>query len=111
MPNKSSLSNRIAALAADFARNVISSLKNASISDVYGVVGGAPKGTRTAKRTRQPHPGWPKCPVCGKNAWPRGKGYCHEHSKAGKAKAAGKAKPARKAKRARKAAPAKKPQE
>lgn len=50
---------------------------------------------RNRKAGRTPRLGWPKCPVCGKNAWPRGKGYCFEHAgRAGKGirvKASGKA--------------------
>ncbi len=95
----------IAKLAQDFAQNLLRAVRGASLADVAAMSGGRgvqPRG----KKVRTPRLGWPKCPVCGKNAYPRGKGYCFEHSEAGKAKAkaAGKAaKPGRK-RPARKAA-------
>jgi hypothetical protein len=95
----SNLTRTIESLAADFARNVLAALRDASLSDLAGVGGaGAParKSARvTVARTRRAgrgkaRPGWPKCKTCGKNAHPRGKGYCWEHAlAAGVAKGTG----------------------
>lgn len=56
---------------------------------------GAGQSERNRRAGRTPRLGWPKCPVCGKNAWPRGKGYCFEHAgraaKGIRVKASGKA--------------------
>lgn len=75
------LNEKIAALAADFANNVIASLRGASLSELLDVTSGAKLPSSKKGRgwtTRK----WPKCPECGNNAWPWGKGYCFDHAKA-----------------------------
>src|SRR5687768_17222710 len=82
------LEGAIAKLAEQFARDVVRALRTASLADVASLT--ETQGRRTATKagkTRTPRLGWPKCPVCGKNAWPRGKGYCFEHSKGATASA------------------------
>jgi len=76
------LNAEIEALAAEFARGVLTTLRGASLSDVVDLAAGgkAAQATRTAKKGRTPRPGWPKCKTCGKNCHPRGKGYCWEHA-------------------------------
>jgi len=92
------LNDKIERLAADFAQTLMTALRGASLSELMELANTG-KATRRVTKTRQ----WPKCPVCGKNAWPWGKGYCHEHAKAGgaKSKAAAGAKPAKRTKRAK----------
>lgn len=97
------LERSINALASDFARAVAKAIRDASLGELTGFVADGARGGRAGKKVRTPRPGWPKCPVCGKNAWPRGKGYCFEHSKAGGGKAA---KTSRKPGRPAKAKPA-----
>ena len=96
------LNDKIERLAADFAKSLMVAVRSASLAELMDLPA---TGKTTAKRsgkTRQ----WPKCPVCGKNAWPWGKGYCHEHAKAGGAKAGGaKAKAAAAAKPAKRGRP------
>jgi len=76
------LSATIEALAAEFAREVLQALRGASLSDIsnLGAGGKAARGKAAGRRGRTPRPGWPKCKTCGKNAHPRGKGYCWEHA-------------------------------
>jgi len=77
------LNDQIEKLAADFARGVIATLRGASLTELLDLPArGA--GKRRASGTRK----WPKCPTCGANAWPWGKGYCFEHAKATGRKAA-----------------------
>jgi hypothetical protein len=68
----------IEALAANFARGILSAVRGASLSDIAELTGGQ-KPAR-AKKGRTPRPGWPKCKTCGNNAHPRGKGYCWAHA-------------------------------
>jgi hypothetical protein len=105
MPTR--LEGAIAQLAEQFARDVVQALRTASLADVSDYSTNGRRGARVAKKTRTPRLGWPKCPVCGKNAWPRGKGYCFEHSKGTGPKRRAKAKARAKAKGAKTAAPAK----
>lgn len=83
MPN---LNATIEALAADFARGVLGALRGASLSDIVDLTGGGKSApARTARKAQKGkkgslRPGWPKCKTCGKNAHPRGKGYCWEHA-------------------------------
>jgi hypothetical protein len=100
---KPKLNDTVASLAADFALAVLRAIRDASLGELTDFAGGG-RAKPAGKKVRTPHPGWPKCPVCGKNAYPRGKGYCFEHAKTADAKAA----PA-KAKARRKAAAKKKP--
>lgn len=92
------LSATIEALAAEFARGVMAALRGASLSDLSEVTsggGGRPRAVRAiaaraGRRGRTARPGWPKCQTCGKNAHPRGKGYCWQHAlDAGVVKGAG----------------------
>ena len=107
------LNASIQALATDFARAVLSALRGASLSDLVELTSGkAPRAAGRGKaKGRTPRPGWPKCQTCGKNAHPRGKGYCWEHALAAgvvKAGAGGPTKAKAKAKPAKRKATAKK---
>ena len=82
-----SLEQSISALASEFAHAIAKTIRDASLGELTGYVSNG-VATRGRKKARTPRLGWPKCPVCGKNAWPRGKGYCFEHSKAAAGKAA-----------------------
>ncbi len=97
---KHTLEQSISSLASDFARAVAQAIRDSSIGELTGFAGNGARAGRPGKKVRTPRLGWPKCPVCGQNAWPRGKGYCFEHAKAGgkTAKAAPKKRPGRPAK-------------
>jgi hypothetical protein len=82
MPN---LNATIEALASEFARNILQALRGASLSDLTEIGSGPSPSRRlpapkAGKKGRTPRLGWPKCKTCGKNAHPRGKGYCWEHA-------------------------------
>ncbi|MBI2894921.1 MAG: hypothetical protein HYY06_15300 [Deltaproteobacteria bacterium] len=83
---KYTLEQSISALAGDFAREVAKAIRDASLGELTGFVANGARAGRPGKKVRTPRLGWPKCPACGKNAWPRGKGYCFEHAKAGGAR-------------------------
>ena len=76
------LNASIQALADDFAKAVLTALRGANLSDLVELTSGkAPRSAgRSRAKGRTPRPGWPKCKTCGKNAHPRGKGYCWEHA-------------------------------
>lgn len=78
------LTSTIEALAQEFARGVMSALRGASLTDIVELTSGSsPRkaGRPPAKGKKGTlRPGWPKCKTCGKNAHPRGKGYCWEHA-------------------------------
>ena len=100
------LNDKIASLANDFANNIIASLRGASLSELLDLSGGAKLSTGKKGRgwaTRK----WPKCPVCSKNAWPWGKGYCFDHAKASARAKTAKGKKAAKPAAAKRARPGK----
>jgi hypothetical protein len=79
------MNETIEKLATDFATSVVAALRGASLSDLMDLPAvGKPAKRLSKAQTRA----WPKCPVCRKNAWPWGKGYCFDHAKASGRKAA-----------------------
>ena len=116
MPQKSSLETSVAQAAAAFAAQIVDAVRGATLQELIALQGAAaakvpgkkrgPKAGRKAKAVpkaakaaakpkakKRVVKNYPKCayPKCGKNRFPRGKGFCGEHFKAfeaGKIKAA-----------------------
>jgi len=82
------LESQVNRLTTDFATALLTAFRE----HFTRLVNGSSTEAATVAQVRTPAKRrgrvWPKCPVCGKNAYPRGKGYCFKHAKKAKAKRA-----------------------
>ena len=101
MAKKTALENAIAAAAERFAGQIIDAVKGATLQELLALQaegpistpapkrgpGRPPKsatpplGAKPTQRKKRKPMNYPKCafPGCGKNRFPRGKGFCGEH--------------------------------